>query len=222
MNGNTAVNLIMSRLGNRTQASLRAIVAGEMEIVQSDLVERLDFKPWFLRETDSTLVTVAESDSVTLPSDFNGFDEDWGGVWWQDTSRPSYDQWTKLEKIRYADAVAAYRDDEDGLLGSPKVFDIANLTLLLRPVPDIVYSIKVDYYKNDTAPADSASTNLWLTNAPKLLIAATAQIVAATHLQNADLAATMQGEMQTAVQQLWKTHERRIHEQMSYNMGEPS
>lgn len=222
MNGSAAVDLIMSRLGNRTQASLRSIVVSEMEIVQSDLLDRLEFKPWFLRTTDSTLVTVAESDTVTLPSNFSGFDDDWGGVWWKDTSRASYDQWTKLEKIRYADAVAAYRDDEDGLLGSPKVFDIANLTLLLRPVPDMVYSLKLDYYKLDTAPTDTTATNLWLTYAPKLLIASTAQIVAATHLQNTELAQTMQGEMETALKQLWKTHERRTHEQMSYNMGEPS
>lgn len=221
MNGNTAVDLIMSRLGNRTQASLRAIIIAEMTLTQSDIAQRLDFRPWFLRETNTSLATVAEVDSVTLPSDFDGFDEDWGGVWWKDTNLPEYDQWTKVERLRLSDAVAAYRDGEDGVLGSPEVFDIANLTLLLRPVPDAVYSLKIEYYKNDAAPTDTSSTNLWLTYAPKLLIATTAQTVAAQHLQNADLAQTMQGEMQTALQSLWKAHESRIHDQMSYNMGEP-
>ena len=70
MNGDAAVSLVMFRLGNRTEASLREIVTAEMEIVQSDLLTQLDFRPWFL-QASAPLATVAADETLALPSDFS-------------------------------------------------------------------------------------------------------------------------------------------------------
>lgn len=214
MNGNTAVDLIMSRLGNRTQASLRTIVLGEMEIVQSDLVERLDFKPWFLLSEDTTTDCTIAEPRLALPPDFLQEAED-GALWYLLNSTPVY-----MKRKDWDTLSAGYNDGQGN--GPPEYYALTGGYFHLFPAPDIVYTFHMRYYQIDAAPTDTATTNLWLTHAPKLLIAATAQIVAATHLQNADLAATMQGEMQTAVTQLWKATEERLHSNREYNMGEPS
>ena len=125
----------------------------------------------------------------------------------------------KLEKSRYSDFVQAYRVAETAV-GKPEVFDLSNLTAYLRPIPDEVFTIRCLYYAKDAAPSDTATTNLWLTNAPKLLVAETARVVAAAHIHNNELAQALQTEIADATKTLRVQTEMRIHEQMSYSMGE--
>ena len=78
MNGNAALNLIMGRLGNRTQQSLRDNVLLEMQLAQDGCKERIGILPWFLflDYTAASFVTVPSQEYVDLPTDFLELDDE--------------------------------------------------------------------------------------------------------------------------------------------------
>lgn len=211
MNGNAAIDLIMSRLGNRTDVALRATILNEMALMQESILEQLDFKPWFLLSEDSTAPTTVGEPRLPVPGNFLEEAED-TALWYSLSGTPAYmirGDWDTLSQ--------GFNDGEGN--GPPEYYSLTGMYFHLFPAPDAVYTMHLRYYARDVAPLDAASTNLWLTYSPKLLIASTAQLVAMVHLQNPDLAQGMEGEVSAARQLLWKQTEARQHTNREYNKG---
>lgn len=201
-----AVDLLMARLGKRRDTTLKDSIIGEMVFVQETLLEGNATLLWFLLSSTTTVVTVADDESITLPSDFL---QEWesGGLYIQNTDG------TEKELIR---------DDWDiikseaNVVGSnlsgtakPTHYDLAGDSILLRAIPDAVYSIKFRFYARQTSLTgvygDAANIeNNWLKHASDWLIAETGVIIAGQYLQSSKMVGVFQTQAQTALDRLIK------------------
>lgn len=178
----TAVDLLMKRLGNRKDTALRDIIISEMVFVQEDLLEQDPTLPWFLVSEVSNATTLADEERVELPGDFLQEFED-GALYVIDDA---------------GDEQEVYRDDWDrikGLVkgkGIPRYYDILGNYIVLRKIPDKQYTLKMRYYKKGLSLAGTYGgsgniENLWLKHTGALLIAETGVVIAETHLQSAKM-----------------------------------
>ncbi len=173
-----AVDLLMKRLGNRNDTALKDTIISEMVFVQDFVLEGAFPLPWFLVTKDASLVTVASTETVALPTDYLAAWED-GGLARVDAS---------------GDEIRMLREDYDILRkektgeGTPDYFDILNETLYLRLVPNSVISLVLWYYAKGVSFSGSYGDannieNNWLKYAADLVLAETGAIMAANHLQ---------------------------------------
>lgn len=195
MTGAQALDILMSRLGSRTDAALRAALLLEINYKMREL-ERMPFLPWFLQDEDSTVVTTANVEYASVPADFLRFDDDWGGVFYQDTAISGPDQWVELTRTPYPTMKQKHSEDEAG--NTPQLFDIIRQRIYLRPIPDGVYTLRFLGYFADTAIADDETTNQWLTEGFDWLLAETGFKVASLQMQHAELAKVFAAELQRA------------------------
>lgn len=152
----------MTRTDNTAQAQ------AEIKMAQIEL-ERNAFLPWFLITIDDSLATVADTETVALPTGFiREPDEEETCVWIEDQSTTPY-QYTKLIKTHtYAEILAKYRYDENQ---EPKAYYVeAASNYRFRPIPEAVYPLRVMCYVKDTV-LSSNITNSWCTHAPDLVAA---------------------------------------------------
>ena len=193
----TAVDLLMKRLGNRKDAALRDTIISEMVYVQEDMLEQDPTLPWFLVSELADATTTVDDDRVVLPGDFLQEFED-GALYVLD------DSGTELE---------LFREDWDYLKqkvtgsGRPRYYDLVGDYIMLRKVPDEQYTLKMRYYKKAASLAgtygDSANIeNKWLEYASALLIAETGVVVAAQHLQSDKMAQLFMKQADLARNQL--------------------
>lgn len=218
MTGAQALNLIMARCGNNTNTALRANALIEMAAMQLAL-ESGPFIPWFLMTDDTTTyATVANVESVSLPAtSFIRFDDEFGGVWYKNTTITVPDQWVELVRRPYQNLKEKYTDSA---AAKPVYYDLMGQKIMLRPFPDAIYNLRIMAYSHDTAPADTSATNLWLTHASDWLVSATATIVAGIHLQNAELAASLAALTKNFRDICVTEHEARMHAGQNYQMGD--
>jgi hypothetical protein len=185
MTGAQFLDLLMFRLGNRTDTTLRTALVLEANAKIADM-QGAPFLPWFLKGDDSTATTAAGTEYASLPANFLRLDADWGGVYFLDTTRSEPDQWVKLKKIPYDQMKAKFVDTEQS---SPQAFDIMDGRIYIRPIPDAIYSLRfVGYFGDTTAVADSAATNEWLTNAADWLLAEVGYAVTSMAMQDTESA----------------------------------
>ena len=111
--------------------------------------------------SDVTTVSFSQSDlSQSLPSDFK--DED--ALWIVETNP---DAFTELSPMEVEDERRLY-DDVTEAQPSEYRIDSSN-NLILRPVPDASYTIKLDYWKYLADLAAAGSSNNLLDNYPGIL-----------------------------------------------------
>lgn len=183
MNFNTAFDLLMNRLGNRTDPNLRVSMVIEAAHVQQNVLEQDPFKPWFLRGETETLVTVAGSATVNLPADFLDFDPEEHEVYINSADSTLAFPWDRLNRLP-ANALA--RKYATYAAAKPQEFAIGQeKQIVLRPVPDAEYTLRVEYYRQASqVPADAAVTNLWLTYASEWFLGELGLIMATQYLQD--------------------------------------
>lgn len=185
MNRGTAIATIAYRLGNRTDLNTK--ILSEMDLIQSTLLEQPgalvgDF-PWFLLSEMSSSETNVGDERLEVPSNMLA-EYDQGTLWLYDSTLD--DPWVELIKDDY-DFLKAQNLGS----GKPTHYALVGKYFRLAPIPDAIYPAKMLFWKSDTLPsalANDSATNLWLTHAPDLLIAETAQVMALGHLQNMQLA----------------------------------
>jgi hypothetical protein len=207
-----AVSLIAARMGQRTD--LNAAILLEMALtIQTKLEETAMMTPWFLLYRDGTLLSVVGDDLVSLPSDFI--------VPAEDRALQVYDatalRWLTLEKMTYEDLDAKHVDAEPT---QPTAYAIDGVSLVLRPVPDAAYSLRLRYFRHDPLTiATNIETN-WLKYAPDLVIAATCAEVARGQIHDMPLAQSFSTEILGAWNRVKILNEARQHAGMRYEMGE--
>lgn len=189
MNVQSALNLLMARLGNRTETSLRANCLLEMQLVQETKLEGGPELPFFI--TSETISTVTPSDGierrVEVPDDFlREIEEDALYIVEDDGSE------TALVKGNYDDLVEEYGSDGTG--DKPLKYALVGNYFELFPIPLVERVLKMRCYLREDPPADTAnSENAWFKWIPDLIIAETGLVVATLHLQDVELQAIFTG-----------------------------
>lgn len=186
MTGAQALDLLLARCGDRgSETALRAVALLEMNMAQVTLLEQGAFLPWFL--VDTTLVATPPTltignRSLAQPTGFLRECDDFP-LYIVD---PTTSAKTELKKYDFDDLV---RVDGYDTSGKPDGYALVGTNLLMSMLPDQAYQIIFPYFKSEPAIVDSsAPENKWLSNAPDLVIATTGTVIAAQHLQNAEMA----------------------------------
>ena len=166
-----AITIIQNRLGQRTGLSTQ--IAAELQLKQVEL-EHAEVLPWFLLKTSTGLVTVAGTQTVTPPTDFlrESGDSNSTGSIWLTTTDGSVEQLIKdyYDVLKGSTWLAA--------TGQPTHYALMGSLFYLFPKADLAYALTQFYYGADTVLSTDGTTNLWLANAPDLLIAETGVVVA--------------------------------------------
>lgn len=181
-----AVDLLMKRLGNRKDTSLRDDIINEMDFVQDNILQGGPFYPWFLLSEETYTTTTAGEHRLPLPTDFLHEWED-GTLYRKDTAATgATNPWIELT-----------RDDWDILKnsyttvagGTPKYYDISANYFLLADTPDDAYEIWFRYYSKADNLAGSYGDannveNGWLKYAPDWFMGEVGLIIAGQYLQS--------------------------------------
>lgn len=196
MNVSDCLDLLMSRLGNRTEAGLRATCLLEMKLFQQTKLERGLTMPWFILSETASATTTAGERRVGLPDDF--LREDYEARVYLITEAGGK---IELEKGEYSELVAMEdsSENEEESEGQPTHYSLKGGYFHLFPTPDQVYTVQFKYYASQAVPADTTgSENAWFENVPDLIIAAVGVIVAGQHIQDPEKVAMFAAQEQEA------------------------
>ena len=205
MTGQQLFDLVMKRLGNRTDPELRSAALLEAQLIAQE-IEDGPWKPWFLF-TDTMFLTTLNIGvpSVAMGNNFLGLDDEQGGVFYYDETNP-VDPYKRLLRDDLTILKDKYFEEE---AGPPRYFDIvgggSNSVLHVRPVPDASYQIYISgYFKQSQSIADNADPAYgWLLQAPNLLLSGTTMRLAATYTREADVSTVNGTFYQKALNDLW-------------------
>jgi len=211
MNGNAVIDLLVARLGDRTD--LRVAILLEMTLVQQTLLEGGDELPWFLLSDDQPLTIVASNRNVAVPSDFLREHEEGELLVTNSTGVE-----TALEKAAYDELIDFY--GFDALADPPTAYALVGDNFALFPIPSVVRALTLSkYYKRAAAPTDTAAENAWLKWASDLLIAETGIVMAGQYLQNDAMASLFVGMQAVAKRRLNTQNVAREEANRARNMG---
>jgi hypothetical protein len=160
-----ALTRIRFRLGNRSASYLPTELIAEIKYAQIQLEDMLlKTPPWFLLTEFATEETAVGEERVPEPTNFLAEYED-GVLYRFDAS--ATDPWIELGK-GFFDAEKAFYTTA----GAPVKYSKVGTYFVLHPTPDLVYTLKMKYYKRDTV-LNTNIENQWLKYAPNILIART-------------------------------------------------
>jgi hypothetical protein len=178
----SAVDLLMGRLGKRQNAFTQQDIINEMVYVQDTLLEGDATPFWFLLTEAAETTTIPDEERITLPTDF-------------------LQEWEEgaLYIVVDGEDCAMVKDDWDTIKnrvtgsGQPEYYALAGDYFLVRKIPDAVYTVKMRYYGRQASLAgtygsavdtDGNIENNWLKWASDLLIAETGIVIANQYLQS--------------------------------------
>lgn len=158
----TAITRVSDGLGFR--AGLNAKIILRFQEAQRDL-ERGKSLPWFLVKEDQTLTIPPNSNSAPLPADFLRFYEE---------EAPRYlgpDGVTYFVGVQRKPFDAALFSYSQRTAGAPRVFAVRSNSLYFMPGADANgLTLLWSYYGRGTQLVSENDENVWLDNAPDLLI----------------------------------------------------
>lgn len=194
------INLLMNRLGRRTDTALRATALDEINVA-INAAEYGNFQPWFLKTT-GTIVTVADTESYALPTGFLREDDD-EELSFLDGTDPYFLKKHLKEKLTKSN-LGAETD-------RPTHYAIWGEQIHLSPVPDAVYTITIPYAAATTAITDTATatTNKWLLFARNWILGDAGVQIAGFNLQNQRLAAIFASSAKASRAQVLALHKAR-------------
>lgn len=189
-----SLNVLMSRLGNRTDPDLRQACLREMKLAQESL-EASETLPWFLLSETTFARTEAGERRIPLPPDFLRESEEQELVVIVDDVRVT------LPKGDYD----TLRAEAEGITGVPQAYTLRGQYLVLFPTPDAEYSVEFSsYYARQEPPSDTAdSQNAWFKNFPDLMMARAGLVIASMNLKDGELTALFDGLLKEAQRRLF-------------------
>lgn len=209
MTRDDAVTRIQHTLGFRTDKITEIINALQDAQV---LLERGATLPWFLQTEVSSVVTVANVERVTIPSDFlREWEED--PLWYFVAGTGGDDDaWTELAK----EDLAFLRDAYPGS-GEPIAYALDIKYFRIFPTPDAIYTLKMVYYKTDAVLSTNIE-NQWLKYFPYLMIGEAGRLFS-PGLRDKDAMAQFSRWAAEGRAQMLIENEARIHSSRRYVMG---
>lgn len=208
MTRDEAVDIILARCGNKgSNVFLRAQTIKEMAVKQETVLERADFRPWFLLSEYLHANTGVLEPRMPLPPLFLEEYEE-GLLWIKPIGA------TKYDKMSHDDLDTLEEYYVDYVAGQPKQYAIVRQYAVLFPTPNAAYPLKMRCYLKEPTltypyatpgPTDPI-TNQWLTNAADWLIGETGQIIAGQYLRDPERAAMFEKEAIKARASLYVAH----------------
>lgn len=201
------IALALAGCGRRENDSwLQGIAVKELAIVQAEILERADFKPWFLLSEFLRTTTVAGEARVALPPAFLEEQEE-GNLWIQPDAAADY---TELSRDDPGILEARYGDTPS----IPVKYSIIGNYFTLFPIPDKTYPLKVRVYLSEPAltyaygseAQQAVTTNKWITYAADWTKAELGQRLCSLYIKDANTAATFAQEAKDAKQRLYVQH----------------
>ncbi len=174
-----AVDLIMKRLGNSSDLTLRDDIINEMVNAQDTILEGDILSPWFLVTEETTAVTTLGDERVGLPADFI-LPWEQGFLFRFDATLPD----PYVEMVR-----EDWDEIKEGLNfpGIPTHYDIAGRYILMRPLSDDVYPLRMRYIGRGVSLVGTYGVNnienVWLKHAADWFIGEVGYIIADQYLQ---------------------------------------
>ncbi len=187
MNGADFAAALQQRLGARTDITT-SVMSVEVNMVQTNILEKAAFKPWFLQKEDTTIVTTINQEWVNQPTDFLEFDPDdeWSGVDYLSPTDTSADPYHPIIIDDFKVIKARFKDN---VVGSPQKAGLVGTRLYLRPIPDLVYGLRWRYYARDAAVVYDTTANLWLTHAADWLMGEVGFVLSSQYTKSTEDAA---------------------------------
>jgi hypothetical protein len=178
MQGIQILNLLMARLGNRTEPELRALCLLEMQLAQETIMEGGPVLPWFIVTEEATVLTTPQERRVEVPEDFiREVDQEKPLMY-----RPASEADKVLDKKSFEEAMTWYGSNSEG---PPEVYAMRGDYFMIFPKPDAAYTLVLPgYYARQTAPADSTAENKWQKWASDLCIATAGKQIAEKHIKD--------------------------------------
>lgn len=176
-----AVALAKQRLRRPGDTALSDRIILEMQVVQRELEQNLDQDmPWFLLSEDLSTQTISGEERVEIPGDMLREYED-GALF---VLVPISGKYLPLKKDDFDVIDNRYKE-----VGSnrPRAYAQVGKYFILRPTPDIEYTIKMRCYLAD-ALLTSNIENKWLKYTLEWFLAEVCTRVAAMHLEDLELA----------------------------------
>jgi len=171
MTRDEAVALMQIQLGFRSDQSANIIL--HLKLAQT-MLEKSPTKPWFLIAAEDTLVTVADDQKITVPTDFLQEAEQ-GVLRFVPDDADSPDDEVDLVKDSYDVLRKNFRTTASG---EPQAYALFGGYFYIFPVPDDVYTLHLIRYGQDTVLSTNVENN-WLKYAPKLLMGSAGKELAA-------------------------------------------
>jgi len=207
----TAVTMLKLRLGNNTLSDLDALIRAEMQVAQDTVLEGGEFLPWFLWKEDSSLVTVASTRELALPTD-SLMPVDEGGFWRFGTAGDDLTL-VEMKKEEYDVLI-----DSHATAGTPTHYSLSKVSYSLFPKPDAVFTMRLHYYAQDTDLTVGAENN-WLKYASDWLMAETGIIIAEQYLQSPKMVIRFEKQALRAQNRVLTRHTALIEANMIHVMG---
>lgn len=204
MNFDIMLNNIVSKVGNWTDAALRAKILTEMQLVQEEM-ELAPVLPWFLWDEKDVTIN-ASATTGTLPTGFIRLDKEF-----------SYVRYVAADgKTAFLSPLNTeqYREYAEGLPAADDIlaYSLTATQIIVAPAPLTGKTLKMFCaVKDPTVPVDSATTNLWATHAPNVLLYHTASRVASDLLQDYAQAERLETRFRSA----WEVLKRDSYARMS-------
>jgi len=204
-------DLILVKARRAGDSALRAVIAAELRGMLNSL-ERSPFHPWFLETISSGVVTVADEETVVLPSNYLLLVED-AKVYAISEAGVR----TKITRSYHEDIEEANNGLDPGV---PSVYDIFANKFYFGPTPDGIYTIRFKYYAATTPPPDDAEqiSNPWALDAEDFFVVLSAQRLVQNYIKDYNLAGALAAEASGKRVELHKYNEARKHVDMDYEV----
>lgn len=213
MTGAELLDLLMGRLGGRSEADLRATCLLEAKMVQQTELEQGAFLPWFLIDRSQTGTIAVATRELSQPTGFiRELEEEDAIVYTNDDSVEK-----EIVKKGYNELRNWFGLDATGEV--PQNYSISGTKFLIFPLLTVARSCRFRCYIGDTVINDDATETNWTKYAPDLLLAHTGYNVATKHLAWPEKAAEFADEKVKAMSRLIASHTAREEASRDRNMG---
>ena len=172
MTRDEAATLIRSKLSFRASSTnLNLAIVNALQYTQRDLEMGKTLPPFLITESEA-LTGVANSPTIALPTGFLRLVED-ENIWWNGTATAGV---RELQRAEYKQLRAVWAGTTET---SPRAYALRKNSIYIFPTPDVAHTYVWSYYKKADILDDGSDENVWLLNAPDLMIAQAGLLVAA-------------------------------------------
>ena len=172
-------------------------------------MEELQQLPYFLLNYDTSLKTVANTQTISTPTGFL-LEDDYSEMFVKDTDG----NYTRVIKENYATLRGSIHFDTNKL---PEFFALQGTTLHFFPIPNAIYSLDWHYYKADTVLSSNVA-NAWLNNASGVMIGKAGMLMG-RFMRDPMILKLFEADFVSSLDRLWKTDEARRQAALLTQMG---
>jgi len=179
-----------------------------------DMMEDMPESPWFMTQELQSLATIADTETVALPTDFKREIEE-AELWYYDST--ATEPWTELAKGSIPE-LRHYYSNVTQTSYKPKAYAVSASNIYIFPEPDAVYVLKWTYMGALTKMAADGDTNGWSLYAPYVLIGKAGMLLADNNRDKIGRG-VFEKIYAEAYQRLWRMNEAREHAGQTYQRG---